>query len=82
MSPQKIYITETQTGTVIAATNTSPYFRFEAESEDAVIEIVRKALIFFNENKHKPSVSRAQASPVYPFHTTKVIDSEALVAVG
>jgi hypothetical protein len=46
----EIHVAPTSAKTWIAATASSPYFCFEADSRDAVIAIVKRALRFYAQN--------------------------------
>jgi len=46
----EIHVAPTNLGTWIAATAESPYFCFEADSREAVVEIAKSAVRFYGNN--------------------------------
>ena len=46
----EIHVTPTSAQTWVAATATSPYFCFEADSRDAVVAIAKRAIGFYARN--------------------------------
>jgi hypothetical protein len=76
-----IYIGETEHGTHLAATNESPYFCLEAESEEALIAKVEAALAFLSANRHRAVPGRAQ-TPLTSFLPKKVVSSADLASAA
>ncbi|HEX9646534.1 MAG TPA: hypothetical protein VGB88_03490, partial [Alphaproteobacteria bacterium] len=50
-----IYIAKTERNTFLAATNESPYFCVEADSEEELLRLAAYALRFYRNNKDTPS---------------------------
>ena len=66
-----LYTKEISPGRWVAATAVTPYFCFEAESRDALVEIVRRALAFYEgaidrlETAIQTSREREKATPTF-----------------
>ena len=43
----QLLITETESGTILIATNEAPFFCFEAKDEEAAIKVAKRAISFF-----------------------------------
>ena len=70
--------TSERDGKWLAATNLSPFFCFEAESEEAVLLKTREALKFYGEAKAKIVESKRERELVVP--AWRVKPSEHLIA--
>ncbi|MDA1097469.1 MAG: hypothetical protein O2967_00675 [Proteobacteria bacterium] len=77
-----IYLTETTRGTFLAATNTSPYFCLEAETEAALKEKVRALILFYDASRTARFVSPSFQINATQFIPTGTIEREELLAVG
>ena len=75
-----IYLAETEHGTFLAATNKSPYFCFEAETEGAIIALVTNALRFYHANINVRVTSTTQRPTVTRFLPQRIIDSRDLLS--
>lgn len=75
-----VYFTETDEGTFVAATNVSPYFWLEADSETALLSKLEAALTFYL--NHEIALSRAPTPPTTyrDFRPRKRVNARELVA--
>ena len=76
---QRVYLTQTASGSHLAATNSAPYFCLEAETEDAVIEKAKAALLFHSNNRYAPSKRVSTTVPVSSFATRRAISAGELM---
>lgn len=77
----RVLIGTTESGRYIAASTVSPFFCFEAESEQAVIEKVRAALAFVKEAHATAArpVSGSKTKSVTTLRPSKVFGAADLV---
>lgn len=73
-----IYIAVKEDGRYVAATNESPYFCLEAESEEALIEKVKAALVFYSSTLGQEVRSRTVVQSITQLVPSRVIESEDL----
>ena len=77
-SSLKIYVSTTPDGKFFAATNQSPYFCFEAESEEAVLEKAKNGLAFYVGARAEHRASPTTEQTVTQFIPSRVVTSEDL----
>ncbi len=65
-------------GRYIAATGRSPYFYFEADSEEAALSLAKRALTFYK--NALSNLETNQAKPIPSRNFTRSIKAKALVA--
>lgn len=74
------YVTQRERGSFLAATNESPFFCFEAETEAELFALVDRALKFYVANFQKPTPVVSRDVNVSEFLPTQVIVKDLAVA--
>ncbi len=78
----QVYLTVTDDGTYLAATNESPHFCFEGSSEQELLATVEQALTFYYQNRGRADPAPVAPAAVRRFVPNRVIGSKEIRAVA